>query len=226
MQQIQKIYIYSKDEKVTQLLKKFQSEDLKLYTKILNTMELLGSFRIKNKVEIYEIKDTKKEQYIKLYCTDLNENFFIFCPSSTKKEDKSKIEKISNEENNIYDISLAKKFEITEKNINLLKVNKIYNFRHGRFITDEETYYNVFLGDNVCYQIEIDSDEKISASELLTKLNKLEKAPTLKEYTDILFKVMLENNVKYKKIELGVYKNFEIIESITIEGIKELIKKK
>lgn len=221
---IEKMYIYSNNEEIKKILERFKTEEKKLYYKIINTIELIGNFPIRNIIEIYETKDTKKEQYIKLYCTDLKDNIFIFCPISISKTDKTKIEKITDTDTITYDVSLSKKFEVTKENIDLLKANKIFNFKFGRLATDEKTYYNIFLGDNVCYKIQIDTTETINANEVLSELNKLEKAPSLKEYTDIFSKIIFEKNIEYIKIELGAYKNFESAGTFTIEGPKYLSK--
>ena len=55
--------IYSDDYVLSQSLEKFKNEDTKLYSRILEALQLIGNFSTKVNVELYESKDTEEEKY-------------------------------------------------------------------------------------------------------------------------------------------------------------------
>lgn len=86
-----------------------------------------------------------------------------------------------------------------DKNINLARTEQTYNFKFGRLITNNINFYNMFLGNNVCYHINlVDSSININATNLLNELNKLENIPTFKDYIEIFNKQLIENNTAIK----------------------------
>lgn len=213
--------IYSNDELLSQRLEKFKTEEQKLYQRILEALQLLGNFPTKTEVELYESKETEDENYSKLWCSDLDGNILIFYLESILKKDKTKIEKLTNDSHRIYDLSLAKKFKLTSENIDIIQTSKIFNFKFGRLITDERSFYNLFLGDNVCYQIQInDNQEELNAKDLLTLLNQLEIIPTFKNYTDIFAQLICEKQINYSLMLLGAYKNFESLGRLKLQEEK------
>ena len=213
--------IYSNDELLSQRLEKFKTEEQKLYQRILEALQLLGNFPTKTEVELYESKETEDENYSKLWCSDLDGNILIFYLESILKKDKTKIEKLTNDSYRIYDLSLAKKFKLTSENIDMIQTSKIFNFKFGRLITDEKSFYNLFLGDNVCYQIQInDNQEELNAKDLLTLLNQLEIIPTFKNYTDIFAQLICEKQINYSLMLLGAYKNFESLGRLKLQEEK------
>lgn len=125
----------------------------------------------------------------------------------------------------MYDLFLCKKYVLTNDNIDLIKTNKIYNFKFGRLITDEKSFYNIFLGNDICYQIEIDFKEKkiISAQNLLDYLNKLESVPTFKEYVEMFESLLSVDD--FQMATLSAYKNFIRNGSIKIDNNIEFQKK-
>lgn len=213
--------IYSNDELLSQRLEKFKIEEQKLYQRILEALQLLGNFPTKIEVELYDSKETEDENYLKLWCSDLDGNILIFYLESILKKDKTKIEKLTNDSHRIYDLSLAKKFKLTSENIDMIQTSKIFNFKFGRLITDEKSFYNLFLGDNVCYQIQInDNQEELNAKDLLTLLNQLEIIPTFKNYTDIFAQLICEKQINYSSMLLGAYKNFESLGRLKLQEEK------
>lgn len=213
--------IFSNDELLLQRIEKFKTEDQKLYQRILEALQLLGNFPIKIEVELYESKDTEEEKYSRLWCNDLDGNILIFYLESMFKKDKTIIEKLTNESHRIYDLSLAKKFKLTSENIDLIQTSKVFNFKFGRLITDEKSFYNLFLGDNVCYQIKIGGNQEfIEAQDLLPLLNKLETIPNFKNYNDIFAQVICDKSINYNTMLLGAYKNFESMGTLIINEEK------
>lgn len=211
--------IYSNNELLLQKLEKFKIENSKLYKRILEGLVLLGNFSEKIEVELYESKNTKEEEYLKLWCSDLDENILIFFIEVSSKKDEMIIEKITNESHKFYDLSIAKKFKLTSENIDMLQTSKIFNFKFGRLITDENSFYSVFLGDNTCYQIQINGNqENIEAKELLSLLNKSENIPTFKNFIDIFSQIIYEKQISYNTILLSAYKNFESIGTLSINN--------
>lgn len=90
-----------------------------LYERILNTLLLLGNFDKNINCQLYETHDEDDYSYIKLWCEDIDGNIFVFYPISSIKHSLYFIDKYENEDEKHYDISLLKKFDITEQNINL-----------------------------------------------------------------------------------------------------------
>lgn len=220
--------LYSNDDMISQILEKFKNEDSKIYLKLLDILQLLGNFSTKAEVELYETKESEEKQYTKLWCSDLDGNILIFCPISTLKSDKSIIEKLTNERHQMYDLSLLKKFNLTSDNVELTQTAKVSNFKFGRLITDNKSFYNLFLSDNVCYQIQINSssnDGNIDSKELLIELNKLENIPKFMKYIEIFDSLLQKSNINYSLINLRAYKNFEKICSLLINGDEPKVEK-
>ena len=219
--------IYSDDYVLSQSLEKFKNEDTKLYSRILEALQLIGNFSTKVNVELYESKDTEEEKYLKLWCEDLDKNILIFYINATSKSKKTIIERITNEDNELYDLSLAKKFKLSNENIDIIKTSKVLGFKFGRLITDGNSFYDLFLGNDVCYQIQINIDEgNIMAEDVLVYLNKLEAVPTFKEYTDLFTQLIVEKKVSYSNVLLGAYKNFENICTLSIDNSNSKVLKK
>ena len=118
-----------------------------------------------------------------------------------------------------------RKFKLRSENIDLIQTSKVLSFKFGRLITDEKCFYNLFLGNNVCYQIKIGGNQEfLEAEELLPLLNKLETTPTFKNYIDIFEKVICDKSIDYNTMFLGAYKNFESMGTLIINDEKINIK--
>lgn len=217
--------IISNDELLLQRIEKFKTKNQKLYQRILEALQLLGNFPPKIEVELYDSKDTDEEKYSRVWCSDLDGNILIFYLESSIKKSETIIEKLTNECHRIYDLSLAKKFKLRSENIDLIQTSKVLSFKFGRLITDEKCFYNLFLGNNVCYQIKIGGNQEfLEAEELLPLLNKLETTPTFKNYIDIFEKVICDKSIDYNTMFLGAYKNFESMGTLIINDEKTNIK--
>lgn len=211
------IIFYSNFEITTKLLENFNKDYPKIYLKLQQALKLLGNFNKRINVDIYEINDNPDKCYIKLWCEDLDGNIFIFCSKSNTKKDINILNKISNDNCELYDLALTKKFEITNSNIDLIQTKHTFNFKFGRLITDNINFYNLFLSNNVCYQIKLNNNNKIiNIKNLLNKLNNLEDIPNLKTYLDIFDYILQEENIQYDKIIITAYKDFKKVESLTI----------
>ena len=118
----------------------------------------------------------------------------------------------------IYDLSLAKRFKLTSDNVRLTQTGIKYDLKFGRLITDNKSFYNLFLGNNTCYQLSIEFVEQpVSIEKLLYKLNQLEKSPKFIDYTNIFDSLITEDNLKFTMINLFAFQNFEMAGNVTID---------
>lgn len=187
----------------------------------------MGNFSKKVEIDIYAKESSEEKEYIKIYCYDLEGNIFILCPLSTNKQDTTKIEKITNDSTCTYDLMLLKNFPLTKDNIEYSKTAKIYDFKFGRLITDEKRFYSLFMRDNLGYQIEIKFENKtISAKEIINVLNKLDKIPNIMEFAELFYQLILERKILFYDINLLMFKDFERIKHIKIDGNKDNSKKR
>ena len=181
-----------------------------LYKKIIDTLLSLGTFDKTINCNIYEVTNDEKQCYIKLWCEDIDDNIYIICPKSNIKQDLNIIQKISDDSDKKYDVTLSKKFDITLSNIQLLQTESVFNFKFGRLITDGITFYNLFLSDNICYQLQLNGNTTyLDIKNILSQLNKLESMPTLKEYIEIFDNILITSNIQYEKINIASYKDFK-----------------
>lgn len=222
--------LYSDDEKVNEILEKLKLQH-KIYTKILKTLQLIGDFNSKINIELYEKKQNDVYEYVKACFSDINDNIFIICLYSTNSSDLSKIEKITNNQHLKYDIALAKKYILSEQNINLIQTDEVYNFKFGRLITNKRSFFSLFLGDDICYQISINFGEQVKSKnilpdEILSKLNKMEKRPILLEFVGIINELLSKKNSSFKEIKISAFKNFEMIGKFTINDTNNSVNNK
>ena len=163
----------SSNEEVNSVLNNMKSNS-KVYLKLITGLQLLGNFEWKTEIDFYDKIDDDKEKKIRLWCTDSDDNLFVFYGYSSDRTDLLKITKETNEETLEYDLTLAKKFALNSNNINFTRSNQIYGFKFGRLITDSNNFYSLFLKNDIGYQIEGNFNENLS-EELLTVLNKFDK---------------------------------------------------
>lgn len=210
--------LYTNNETIINVLNDFKNNQ-KIYLRILELLQLVGNFEGKTEVELYETHDTDDKKEIKIWLSDLDGNIFILTPFTTSKADISKIEKLTNDNHLIYDLSLAKKFKLTSDNVRLTQTGIKYDFKFGRLITDNKSFYNLFLGNNTCYQLSIEFVEQpVSIEKLLYKLNQLENSPKFIDYTQIFDSLITADKLKFTIINLSAFQNFEMIGNITIDG--------
>ena len=206
---------YSNNEKKADLIKEMKSNS-KVYLKLISALQILGCFEGKTKVDLYDSIDDENGRKTRLWCSDINDNLFIFYANSSEKKDMLKIIKETNESIKEYDLSLAKKFNITLDNIELTRSGKIFNFKYGRLITDNQSFYSLFMGGDVVYQVSGNFDQKLSNS-ILKKLNETSSIPTLFEFIKCFEMVLVENCCAFSKIGILAFKDGISIGNIVLE---------
>lgn len=196
----------SNDEKIQEVLFNMK-QNLKLYSKLITALQLLGTFDGKAEVELYDVVDNENESSIRLWCSDNLGNLFIFYGMSTNRNNLLKIVKETNEQEYEYDISLSKKFPLNEDNIDFTRYGNINDVKFGRLITNEKDFYSLFMGNDLGYQIQGDFNILLTSS-LITRINKLPSIPTLPDYIKIFEDVLLENDCKFSKMQILAFKEF------------------
>lgn len=196
----------SNDEKIQEILFNMK-QNLKLYSKLITALQLLGTFDGKTEVELYDMVDNENESSIRLWCSDNLGNLFIFYGMSTNRNNLLKIVKETNEQEYEYDISLSKKFPLNEDNIDFTRYGNINDVKFGRLITNEKDFYSLFMGNDLGYQIQGDFNVSLTSS-LITRINKLPSIPTLPDYIKIFEDVLLENDCKFSKMQILAFKEF------------------
>ena len=196
----------SNDEKIQEILFNMK-QNLKLYSKLITALQLLGTFDGKTEVELYDMVDNENESSIRLWCSDNLGNLFIFYGMSTNRNNLLKIIKETNEQEYEYDLSLSKKFSLNEDNIDFTRHGNINDVKFGRLITNEKDFYSIFIGNDLGYQIQGDFDISLTPS-LITRIDKLQSIPTLFDYMQIFEEVLLENNCKFSKMQIFAFKEF------------------
>ena len=134
----------SNDEKIQEILFNMK-QNLKLYSKLITALQLLGTFDGKTEVELYDMVDNENESSIRLWCSDNLGNLFIFYGMSTNRNNLLKIVKETNEQEYEYDISLSKKFPLNEDNIDFTRYGNINDVKFGRLITNGKDFYSIFI---------------------------------------------------------------------------------
>jgi hypothetical protein len=202
-----KFDLSSFDEKVQLMLKELK-EDSKTYQRLLEGLQVLGNFKEHEYLaEIYDVKVVDKNNKVRLCFTDEIGNIFIIYGKSNDKKDSLIINKSSNEKDCMYDISLAKKAEINQDNIEVTRTDKTYGLKFGRLITDDKNFYSLLLGNEIVYQIEGDFDKGMKDI-LISKLNKVESNPQLVDFIKIVETITQENNISFNEATIRTFKSF------------------
>ncbi|MCI7241496.1 MAG: hypothetical protein MR550_03025 [Bacilli bacterium] len=210
----------SNDEKIQEILFNMK-QNLKLYSKLITALQLLGTFDGKTEVELYDMVDNENESSIRLWCSDNLGNLFIFYGMSTNRNNLLKIVKETNEQEYEYDISLSKKFPLNEDNIDFTRYGNINDVKFGRLITNEKDFYSLFMGNDLGYQIQGDFNVSLTSS-LITRINKLPSIPTLPDYIKIFEDVLLENDCKFSKMQILAFKEF--VRNCNLNANNEVLK--
>ena len=215
-----KFDLTSLDERVQLMLKELK-EDTKTYQRLLEALNVLGDFKDREYLaEIYDVKVMDKNHKVRLCFTDETGNIFIIYGKTNDKKDNLIINKSSNDKDCMYDISLAKKSDISKDNIELTRAGKTYGLKFGRLITDDKTIYSLFLGNEVVFQIEGDFSQGMK-DEIISKLNKLENYPQLVDFIKVVESVTQENGVSFKEAIIRTFKSFYKIGEFKIDSPKE-----
>lgn len=222
-----KLDLFSNDSNTSKLIEQMKLNK-KNYERLTTALSLLGNFDNQVEIELYDVFEKDDEKKERIWCSDKDENIFIFYASSTNKKDLLKIKKDTNDKTLDYDISLAKKFKLNKDNIEYTRSRNITNFKYGRFITDNKELYSIFMSENLGYQIIGDFDIDISEL-LISKLNKLDHSPMLIDIVKIIEEIKTDINCNFSEIKIDVFKDFKEISSLNItrelEKPKEKIKK-
>ena len=189
--------LVSSNEEVNSVLNNMKSNS-KVYLKLITGLQLLGNFEGKTEIDFYDKIDDDKEKKIRLWCTDSDDNLFVFYGYSSDRTDLLKITKETNEETLEYDLTLAKKFTLNSNNNN---------------------FYSLFLRDDIGYQIQGDLNTNI-VKELLNELNKLENLPKLTDYLNIFERILSVKDIHFSMLSISAFKDFENIGSFQINDEK------
>lgn len=210
-----KLFImFSKNENVHNILYNMQLNQ-KLYLRLVESLQVLGRFDDKVEVDFYDRVENKKGTKIRLWCTDSEGNLFIFYGISCDRKDWLKIIKETNEEELEYDISLAKKYSLNLENINFTRTKQIYDFKFGRLVTDEKTFYSLFLGSDIIYQILGNFNGNV-IKDLLNQLNELKNEPKFMDFLNVFNKVLTNNKIQYFVSSISAIKDFELTSSFQL----------
>ena len=143
------IKFYTQDKYLKEYLINYENKYKKTEDKIIEFMNITGIFPVLVELNLYDVK--KKNDNITdviVYCTDFYHNIFTFSLYSDERNNLNIIQKSTNEGDVKYDVSLSKKYELTKDNVDLIKTDKQYNFKYGRLVTDEKSFYSIFLGND------------------------------------------------------------------------------
>ncbi len=210
-----KLFImFSKNENVHNILYNMQLNQ-KLYLRLVESLQVLGRFDDKVEVDFYDRVESKKGTKIRLWCTDSEGNLFIFYGISCDRKDWLKIIKETNEEELEYDISLAKKYSLNLENINFTRTKQIYDFKFGRLVTDEKTFYSLFLGSDIIYQILGNFNGNV-IKDLLNQLNELKNEPKFMDFLNVFNNVLTNNKIQYFVSSISAIKDFELTSSFQL----------
>lgn len=219
-----RLKLYSKDEQIKLLLEKMK-ENKKIYFKVLTALQILGDFENKVEINSYDIIKHDKCYIFNLWLFDKQDNLFAIYPVSNDKRDLLKITKEDNNGPTMqYDLSLLKNNEPTYENIGITKSQKTYNTKFGRLITDNSTFFSLFLGNNNAYQIEInylENNYKLLTTDVIDLINKLEAVPSFMDFK-LVFEKILSNDKNIRSISLKAFNDFELIGSVSIECTNHL----
>lgn len=218
--------LFSSNEEVNGILNSIKSNS-KVYLKLITGLQLLGNFEGKTEIDFYDKTDSDEEKKVRLWCTDSNDDIFVFYGYSSDRTDLLKITKETNEETLEYDLALAKKFILDSDNVNFTRTKQIYGFKFGRLITDSNSFYSLFLRDDIGYQIQGDLNANI-VRELLGELNKLENLPKLTDYLNIFERILTAKEIQFSNLSISAFKDFKSIGSFQLndERSKNLTLKK
>lgn len=215
---MKEIKISSKDKTTLLHLKQYMVDYKRNYNMVIEYLNAIGKFTNPLLLNYYDsINDEEQDKYY-AYFGDKDENVYIMCLRSNDRKDIDIIERQTNNGDEFYDLSLSKKFIIKEDNVRLLRTKNTYGFRHGRVITDGKSFYSIFLGDNIAYQLNIETaNSKININELIERLNKLDEKPDFATVTSIFHSVIVDNGIEFKKMDLSFYKDLKICDSFFVE---------
>ena len=209
--------IVGKDGEATGLAKLLKSNP-KFYQKLMDAFDILGYFD--NTIEAEVFSRDKRRGRVDLLLTDKNEDLFIITPRSNSKNDLTIIRKLSGDYDESYDLSIIKKNELTNDNIDLCRTDTIYNTRYGRLISDRKTFVTALFGDNYTYQMLSDFTNPINIEPLISEMNSKEEKPSFKEFVSGIEKSVDPSEID-NILELNCYRNFDKVGSIKVKDLNK-----
>ncbi len=216
-----KIEIMTSDREAQEAVRLLQS-NAKEYAKVTNALGLIGNFNRIANAHIYE--DNRKSGKLDLVLEDKEKNLFVITAKSPNREDLTIIKKYDDKGESIYDLSLLKKCDINEGNIDLCRTYYEYGAKHGRVMTDKKTFLTFFLGGKTAYQMLCNFENQIPMEVLLMDLNMYQNKPTFKEFVESLGNVLPPyeiNNIT----EINAYTEFVKVGSIKVNEANKGIAK-
>ena len=183
----------------------------KLYTRIIDALSLIGDFDKQVVAEIFN--EDKRKGRVDICITDNNEDLFILTCKSLNRNELPIIRKVSDKEDISYDVSLVKKAEIDNGNIELCRTGYVYGTKYGRLISDKKSFYSLFLGGNDIYQVLGDFSKPIDVDKVIKLINDCDNKPKFTDFIDMIEKVFPESeldNIQSISSYDG-YKNYSII---------------
>jgi len=205
-----KIEIITSDREAQEAIRLLQS-NTKEYAKVTNALGLIGNFNRIANAHIYE--DNRRIGKLDLVLEDKEKNLFVITAKSPNREDLTIIKKYTDKGETIYDLSLLKKCDINDGNINLCKTCYEYGTKHGRIMTDKKTFLTFFLGGKNAYQLLCDFENQIPIDVLLMDINMYENKPSFKEFVESLGNVLPPYEIDNIK-EIDAYTEFVKVGSI------------
>lgn len=188
----------------------------KFYKKLLDSLDILGFFDNTVIAEIFNVD--KRLGKVEVSFSDKNEDLFIITAKSNNKNDLTIVRKLSDEDDTSYDLSLVKKTDVNNDNIDLCRTDRVYNTRHGRLISDRKTFATLFLG-NTAYQLLSSFDNPIDIEPVINEINKKEEKPTFKEFIDAIGTALTEDEID-RVLEVNSYSDFERTSTIRFDELK------
>ena len=216
------IKFFTQDKSLNGYLSNYENKYKKIENKIIEFMNIVGTFPVSVELNLYEVKKEKDNiTDIIVYCTDFYHNIFIFSLYSNERNNLNIIEKSTDGGDTKYDVSLSNKYELTKDNVDLIKTDKQYNFKYGRLVTDEKSFYSIFLGNNKSYQLTINfKNDSLLKDDLLKKLNSLDSEPNFMTIVRMFESMLMSNNLEYSSLKLDYYEDFEKKESFQLDNDK------
>ena len=100
----------------------------------------------------------------------------------------------------------------------MARFDKQYNFRHGRLIIDEKTYYSVFTSNDVVYQIQFaNQDITFPTDRILSELNNSDTI-SFTVFKGIFEQLFSQENCLMAIKTISAYKDFEMIGNINFKN--------
>ena len=207
--------IVSSNYKVNLIINELK-EDKKNYLKLIKSLEKIGVFTNNIEVSIYEDTVDDIGRKVKLMCSDLNNDLFVFYGMSYDRTDSLKITKVTNEKETNYDFSLEKKGNISLSSIKYVESGKVLSHKFGRLVTNDIDFFTILLGGGVGYQIRCNFNMVIS-TDLLCGLNKMDHSPNLNDILMLFNEILTRYNIQTDRIDIYAFKDFNTINTLSFD---------